>query len=73
MAVSKNLLEKKLVISYSDGLDEKGKNIIKKATFKNVKLTAEPDAIMTVIDSISPLMPEGISEAIVEENYVLIK
>ncbi|MBN3382923.1 DUF1659 domain-containing protein [Clostridium botulinum] len=73
MAVSKNMLEKNLVLEYQDGLDEKGKAIMKRATYKNVKLTAEPEALMTVVDVMYPLMPEGISEARVVENYVLIK
>ncbi|EJP6471737.1 DUF1659 domain-containing protein [Clostridium sp. FAM 1755] len=73
MAVSKNLLERNLAISYTDGLDEKGKNIVRKATYKNVKLTAEPESLMAVVDSINPLIPEGIAEATVLENYVLIK
>ncbi|MGO5066929.1 MULTISPECIES: DUF1659 domain-containing protein [unclassified Clostridium] len=73
MAVSKNMLEKNLALEYQDGLDEKGKAIMKRATYKNVKLTAEPEALMTVVDVINPLMPEGISEARVVENYVLIK
>ncbi|EPS49079.1 hypothetical protein CFSAN002369_14200 [Clostridium botulinum CFSAN002369] len=46
---------------------------MRKATYKNVKLTAEPEALMAVVDTIHPLMPEGISEARVVENYVLIK
>ncbi len=73
MAVSKNLLERNLALEYQDGLDKKGKAIMKKATYKNVKLTAEPEALMTVVDSINPLIPEGIAEATVLENYVLIK
>ncbi len=66
MAVSKNMLEKNLAIEYQDGLDEKGEAIMKRATYKNVKLTAEPEELMAVVDSINPLMSEGISEAIVE-------
>ncbi|APC80595.1 TPA: DUF1659 domain-containing protein [Clostridium botulinum] len=73
MAVSKNLLERNLALEYQDGLDKKGKAILKKATYKNVKLTAEPEALMEVVDAISPLMPEGISETRVVENYVLLK
>lgn len=73
MAVNKNLLERNLALEYQDGLDKKGKAIMKKATYKNVKLTAEPEALMAVVDTIHPLMPEGISEARVVENYVLIK
>ncbi|MET7040290.1 DUF1659 domain-containing protein [Clostridium botulinum] len=73
MAVSKNLLERNLALEYQDGLDNKGKAILKKATYKNVKLTAEPEALMEVVDAINPLMPEGISEARVVDNYVLLK
>ncbi|MDS1002221.1 DUF1659 domain-containing protein [Clostridium sporogenes] len=73
MAVSKDMLGKNLFLEYQDGLDEKGKAIMKRATYKNVKLTAEPEALMTVVDVINPLMPKGISEARVVENYVLIK
>ncbi|HBJ2610348.1 DUF1659 domain-containing protein [Clostridium botulinum] len=73
MAVSKNILEKNLVIEYQDSLDEKKKDIMKKATYKNIKLTADPEALMMVVDVINPLMPEGISEAKVVENYVLLK
>lgn len=73
MAVSKTMLEKNLALEYQDGLDEKGKAIMRKATYKNVKLTAEPEAIMSVVDAIRPLMPEDISEARVVENYVLTK
>lgn len=39
---------------------------MKRAIYKNVKLTAEPEELMAVVDSINPLMSEGISEAIVE-------
>ncbi|KEI99896.1 hypothetical protein N496_10145 [Clostridium botulinum A2B3 87] len=73
MAVSKNLLERNLALEYQDGLDKKGKAILKKATYKNVKLTAEPEALMEVVDAINPLMPEGISEVRIVENYVLLK
>ncbi|HDK7178076.1 TPA: DUF1659 domain-containing protein [Clostridium botulinum] len=73
MAVNKNLLERNLALEYQDGLDKKGKAIMKKATYKNVKLTAESEALMEVVNAINPLMPEGISEARVVENYVLIK
>ncbi|ACA54675.1 DUF1659 domain-containing protein [Clostridium botulinum] len=73
MAVSKNILEKNLALEYQDGLDKKGKAIIKKAIYKNVKLTAEPEELMTVVDSINSLMPDGISEARIVENYVLLK
>ncbi|APU60967.1 DUF1659 domain-containing protein [Clostridium botulinum] len=73
MVVSKNLLERNLALEYQDGLDNKGKAILKKATYKNVKLTAEPEALMEVVDAINPLMPEGISEARVVDNYVLLK
>ncbi|HDK7164130.1 TPA: DUF1659 domain-containing protein [Clostridium botulinum] len=45
MPVSKNILEKNLALEYKDGLDKKGKAIIKKAIYKNVKLTAEPEEI----------------------------
>ncbi|NFM77567.1 DUF1659 domain-containing protein [Clostridium botulinum] len=45
MPVSKNILEKNLALEYQDGLDKKGKSIIKKAIYKNVKLTAEPEEI----------------------------
>ncbi len=45
MVVSKNILEKNLALEYQDGLDKKGKAIIKKAIYKNVKLTAEPEEI----------------------------
>ncbi|ACQ53939.1 DUF1659 domain-containing protein [Clostridium botulinum] len=73
MAVSKNILEKNLALEYQDGLDKKGKAIIKKAIYKNVKLTAEPEELMAVVDSINSLMPDGISEARIVENYVLLK
>ncbi len=73
MAVSKNLLERNLALEYQDGLDKKGKAIMKKSTYKNVKLTAEPEALMEVVDAINPLMPEVIAEARVVENYVLLK
>ncbi|EJO5348255.1 DUF1659 domain-containing protein [Clostridium botulinum] len=73
MAVSKDLLEKNLAISYGDGIDREGKNIMKKSTFKNVKSDAQPEALMTVVDSIDPLMPEGISEVLLVENYMLSK
>ncbi|APQ75517.1 hypothetical protein RSJ10_2943 [Clostridium botulinum] len=46
---------------------------MKRSTYKNVKLTAEPEELMAVVDSINLLMPEGISEARVVENYVLLK
>ncbi|MBO0556360.1 DUF1659 domain-containing protein [Clostridium botulinum] len=59
MAVSKNLLERNLALEYQDGLDKKGKAIMKKSTYKNVKLTAEPEALMEVVDAINPLMPEA--------------
>lgn len=45
MAVSKNILEKNLALEYQDGLDEKGEAIMKRAIYKNVKLTAEPEEI----------------------------
>ncbi|MDS1005406.1 DUF1659 domain-containing protein [Clostridium sporogenes] len=67
------MLGKNLFLEYQDGLDEKGKAIMKRATYKNVKLAAEPEALMTVVDVINPLMPKGITEARVVENYVLIK
>ncbi|WP_282057505.1 DUF1659 domain-containing protein [Clostridium botulinum] len=67
------MLEKNLALEYQDGLDEKGKAIIKKATYKNVKLTAYPEALMMVVDAINPLMPEDISEARLIENYELLK
>ncbi|APF27855.1 hypothetical protein NPD7_2338 [Clostridium sporogenes] len=73
MAVNKNLLERNLALEYQDGLDKKGKAIMKKSTYKNVKLTAETEALMEVVDAINPLMPDGISEARVVENYVLLK
>ncbi|WP_434296256.1 DUF1659 domain-containing protein [Clostridium sporogenes] len=73
MAVSKNLLERNLALEYQDGLDKTGKAIMKKSTYKNVKLNVEPEALMKVVDAINPLMPEGISEARVVENYVLLK
>ncbi|NFD78310.1 DUF1659 domain-containing protein [Clostridium botulinum] len=73
MSVSKNMLEKNLDLEYQDGLDKKGKAIMKRATYKNVKLTADPEALMMVVDAINPLMPEGISEARVVENCVLLK
>ncbi|NFA61721.1 DUF1659 domain-containing protein [Clostridium sporogenes] len=63
MAVSKDMLGKNLVLEYQDSLDEKGKAIMKRATYKNVKLTAEPEALVAVVDVINPLMPEGISKA----------
>jgi len=34
MAVSKNMLEKNLALEYQDGLDKKGKAIMRKATYK---------------------------------------
>ncbi|MCS4472771.1 hypothetical protein JQ031_04260 [Clostridium botulinum] len=41
---------------------------MEKATYKNVKLTAEPEALMAIVDTISQLVPEGISEARVVEK-----
>ncbi|EJO5348890.1 DUF1659 domain-containing protein [Clostridium botulinum] len=53
MAVSNNMLEKNLALEYQDGLDKNGKAIMRKATYKNVKLTAEPEAFMAVVDNTS--------------------
>ena len=58
-AVSKNLLGRNLALEYQDGLDKKGISILKKVTYKNIKLTAEPEALMEVVDAINPLIAEG--------------
>lgn len=72
MAVNLNLLETSIVLSYKDGLDSEGKDIIKKQTFSNVKVTVSSQDIYDVAGVIESLIGKTIEEILKKDESVVI-
>ncbi|MFD2616126.1 DUF1659 domain-containing protein [Terrilactibacillus laevilacticus] len=52
---SADTLSSALTLVLDGGLDEKGKQILKKKSFRNVKATASQDAVYAVAQALAPL------------------
>jgi hypothetical protein len=68
MAATATKLQTGLVLKYKDGVDEKGKEIIKKQRFSKVKTTALDQDIYDVSLEIGKLLGKILDEVIKEDQ-----
>ncbi|MHC6178762.1 DUF1659 domain-containing protein [Clostridium sp. JNZ X4-2] len=64
MAVKSTILQTSVVLSYKDGLDAQGKEIIKKQSFSNVKINASAQDIYDVAREIEKLLGKTLDELV---------
>lgn len=72
MAASSTLLETSVVLSYKDGLDEQGKEIVKRQSFSNVKITAPIQDIYDVAKEIEKLLGKTLDEIVKQDESSII-
>lgn len=68
MAATATKLQTALVLKYKDGVDEKGKEIIKKQRFSKMKTTATEQNIYDVSIEIGKLLGKTLDEVIREDQ-----
>lgn len=68
MAANSTLLETSIVLSYKDGVDEQGKDIVKKQNFSNVKITAPVQDIYDVAKEVEKLLGKTIDEIVRQDH-----
>ncbi|MBI6875284.1 DUF1659 domain-containing protein [Clostridium aciditolerans] len=68
MAATATKLQTALVLKYKDGVDEKGKEIIKKQRFSKVKTTATEQDIYDVSAELGKLLGKTLDEVIREDQ-----
>ena len=68
MAATSTKLQTALVLKYKDGVDEKGKEIIKKQRFSKVKTTATEQDIYDVSVEVGKLLGKTLDEVIREDQ-----
>lgn len=68
MAAKATKLSSALVLKYVDGVDEKGKEVIKKQRFAKVKTTAVEQDILDVALEVEKLLGKTLNEIIREEQ-----
>ena len=73
MAVIETPESKALVLTVFEGMDEKGKEIKKKHTFRNVKLDASADSLHSVAEALTNLYTGSMDEINVVNTNELTK
>ncbi len=68
MAATATKLQTGLVLKYKDGVDQKGKEIIKRQRFSKVKTTASDQDIYDVSLEIEKLLGKTLDEVIKEDQ-----
>ena len=68
MAAKATKLNTTLLIKYADGVDDKGKEVIKKMRFSKVKTTATEQNIIDVAGEIEKLLGVTLNEVIREDQ-----
>ncbi|PMC34562.1 hypothetical protein CJ195_22375 [Bacillus sp. UMB0899] len=68
---TETLLEKKLVLSFSEGMDEDGKDIIKRYTYSNILQTATSDSLFSAAMALSTLFNGTAQEFGTVDNNIL--
>ncbi|WML32629.1 DUF1659 domain-containing protein [Clostridium sp. OS1-26] len=68
MAATSTKLQTTLVLKYKDGVDEKGKELIKNQRFSKVKTTASEQDVYDVALEIQKLLGKTLDEVIREDQ-----
>jgi hypothetical protein len=68
MAAKTTLLNTSVILKYKDGLDEEGKDIIKRQTFSNIKIDAAVQDIYDVAGEIEKLLGKTLEELIRQDE-----
>jgi hypothetical protein len=68
MAAKETLLQTSVILKYKDGLDESGKEIIKRQTFSNVKIDAAVQDIYDVALEIEKLLGKTLDELVRQDE-----
>ena len=68
MAATATKLQTTLIVKYKDGVDAKGKEIIKKQSFSKVKVTATEQDLFDVSVEISKLLGKTLDEVVREDQ-----
>jgi hypothetical protein len=68
MAAKATKLHTTLIVKYEDGVDAKGKEIIKSQSFSKVKTTATEDDILAVTLEVEKLIGKTLNEVIREDQ-----
>lgn len=72
MAVTSNRTDCNMVISYNEGVDKYGVDIVKSQKFSGVKTTALDQDIYDVAKALETLMPTALVEVVRNDENVLI-
>ncbi|MGL5152216.1 MAG: DUF1659 domain-containing protein [Clostridium sp.] len=73
MAVTKNLINRSLVLETRSGQDAGGNPVYRKKSFQNVKTDATPDNILDVADGIRAVLGVETRAASIAETHLLIR
>jgi len=71
MAVQSIQIKSSLSLRYKEGVDSKGKDIIKTKKFSNIKVVADNQGLYDVAVAITPLMKYPIVEVLRSNDSVL--
>jgi len=71
MAVQSTQIKSSLSLRYKEGVDAKGKDIIKTKKFSNIKVVADNQGLYDVAAAITPLMKYPIVEILRSNDSVL--
>ena len=71
MAVQSIQIKSSLSLRYKEGVDSKGKDIIKTKKFSNIKVVADNQGLYDVAAAITPLMKYPIVEILRSNDSVL--
>jgi hypothetical protein len=72
MAVQSIHAKSALTLRFKEGVDEKGKDIIKSKKFSNVKTDAADQSIADTASALSPLMKYPVLDVVRTDDSVLI-
>ncbi|WP_164509115.1 DUF1659 domain-containing protein [Clostridium rectalis] len=73
MAVQSHKLKTSMIIEYVVGVDNEGKDILKRQKFSNLKLDASDEALYEISDAFNPLMEFGITSIKKQDDSLLVK
>ncbi|AGY76803.1 DUF1659 domain-containing protein [Clostridium autoethanogenum] len=71
MAVKSTILQTSLILKYKDGLDAKGKEVIKQQRFSNIKTTAADQDIYDVSKEIEKLLGKTLNELVKQDQNAI--
>lgn len=68
---TERLLGKKLVLTFSEGIDEDGKDMIKRYTYSNIIETSTPDSLFAAATALAALFNGTVYDFTTVDNNML--